>query len=187
MHTCDTKHAKRHPCGVRSATAVIPVAPLEGRLSIAHRRQVQRASGALVRSSSHGRGPACSACVLLAMPSRALGVRCGARLGRAGPRLTALRPESNLHPDVPTGPTPPCSPPLITALGQVRGSIWAIVGAAGGGVGGDGTLRGAPPWAFGSRGSAAAQSVARRALGRSLRPAWSLYNAVGCREVVPVW
>ena len=63
MHTCDTKHAKRHPCGVRSATAVIPVAPLEGRLSIAHRRQVQRASGALVRSSSHGRGPASSACV----------------------------------------------------------------------------------------------------------------------------
>ena len=94
--------------------------------------------------------------VLLAVPSRALGVRCGARLGRAGPRLAALRPESNLHPDVPTGPTPPCSPPLITALGQVRGSIWAIVGAAGGGVGGDGTLRGAPPWAFGSRGSAAA-------------------------------
>jgi hypothetical protein len=29
-------------CGVRSATAVIPVAPLEGRLSIAHRRQVIR-------------------------------------------------------------------------------------------------------------------------------------------------
>ena len=78
---------------------------------------------------------------LLAMPSRALGVRCGARLGRAGPRLAALRPESNLHPDVPTGPTPPCSPPLITALGQVRGSIWTIVGAAGGGVGGDGTLQ----------------------------------------------
>ena len=127
MHTCDTKHAKRHPCGVRAATAVIPVAPLEGRLSIAHRRQVQRASGALVRSSSRGRGPACSACVLLAMPSRALGVRCGARLGRAGPRLTALRPESNLHPDVPTGPTPPCSPPLITGAGldlDDRGRGW---------------------------------------------------------------
>jgi hypothetical protein len=79
--------------------------------------------------------------VLLAMPSRALGVRCGARLGRAGPRLAALRSESNLHPDVPTGPTPPCSPPFITALWQVRGSIWTIVGAAGGGVGGNGTLQ----------------------------------------------
>ena len=32
-----------------------------------------------------------------------------------------------------------------------------------------------------------AVSVARRALGRSLRPAWSQYNAVGCREVVPDW
>ena len=32
-----------------------------------------------------------------------------------------------------------------------------------------------------------AGGAARRALGRCLRPAWSLYNAVGYREVVPDW
>ena len=62
MHTCDSKHAKRHPDGVWSAVAVIPAASLASRLSIAHRRRVQIAGGARVRSSSHGRGPACSAC-----------------------------------------------------------------------------------------------------------------------------
>ena len=111
--------------------------------------------------------------------------RCGARLGRADPRLAAPRAESNLHPRVPTGPASPCSPPLVTALWLVRGSIRAIVSSAGGEAGGDGRLRGAPPWAFESRGPAAALSVARRALGCCLRPARSLYNAVGCREVVP--
>ena len=64
---------------------------------------------------------------LLAMPPRALGVRCGARLGRAGSRLAALRTESNLHPNVPTGPASPRSPPLVAALWLARGSIWTIV------------------------------------------------------------
>ena len=67
------------------------------------------------------------AAALLAMPPRALGVRCGARLGRAGSRLAALRSESNLHPNVPTGPASPRSPPLVAALGLARGSIWTIV------------------------------------------------------------
>ena len=57
---------------------------------------------------------------LLAMPPRALGARCGARLGRADPRLAALRAESNLHPRVPSGPAPPRSPPLVAALRPAR-------------------------------------------------------------------
>ena len=61
------------------------------------------------------------------MPPRALGVRCGARLGRADSCLATPRAKSNLHPRVPTGPASPRSPPLVAALGLARGSIWTIV------------------------------------------------------------
>ena len=144
--------------------------------------RVATAEAGLLRRSSHGRGRLAPQAACDAVSRWA---RCGARLGRADPRLAAPRAESNLHPRVPTGPASPCSPPLVTALWLVRGSIRAIVSSAGGEAGGDGTLERAPPWAFESRGPAAALSAARRALGCCLRPARSLYNAVGCREVVP--
>ena len=181
-HTIPIIHERPRWCVVGSS--FISFASLASRLSIAHRRHVQRASSALVRSSSHGRGRLAPQAARDAVSRWA---RCGARLGRADPRLAAPRAESNLHPRVPTGPASPCSPPLVTALWLVRGSIRAIVSSAGGEAGGDGTLGRAPPWAFESRGPAAALSVARRALGCCLRPARSLYNAVGCREVVPDW
>ena len=125
---------------------------------------------------------------LLAMPPRALGARCGARLGRAGSRLAALRSESNLHPNVPTGPASPRSPPLVAALRLARGLIWTIVsGLRVRRVAMERSeerhrgLLGRKSWRGGAGGAA------RRALGNRLRPAWSLYNAVGCREVVPDW
>ena len=52
-------------------------------------------------------------------------------MGRAGSCLAALRSESNLHPNVPTGPASPRSPPLVAALGLARGSIRTIVFVSG--------------------------------------------------------
>ena len=102
---------------------------------------------------------------LLAMPPRALGVRCGARLGRAGSCLATLRSESNLHPIVPTGPASPRSPPLVAALRLARGSIRTIVSAAESEEGGDG----APKRHRGLLGRESrrggAEGAARRALG----------------------
>ena len=59
---------------------------------------------------------------LLAMPPRALGVRCGARLGRAGSCLATPRAKSNLHPRVPTGPASPRSPPSWSPHSGWRGA-----------------------------------------------------------------
>ena len=81
--------------------------------------RVATAEAGLLRRSSHGRGRLAPQAACDAVSRWA---RCGARLGRADPRLAAPRAESNLHPRVPTGPASPCSPPLVTALWLVRGS-----------------------------------------------------------------
>ena len=167
MHTCDTRHAKRHPDGVWSAVAVIPAASLASRLSIAHRRRVQIAGGARVRSSSHGRGPACSAC-------------CCAARGAASRARRALRDAVGACWLVSGGP----SIRVQSASDRAHGSRLAALASVGrrsgagagldpddreravGEEGGDGALRGAPPWAFGSR------EPARRCRGRRAPRTW---------------
>ena len=152
MHTCDSKHAKRHPDGVWSAVAVIPAASLASRLSIAHRRRVQIASGARVRSSSHGRGPACSACCCAARDAasrarRALRGAVGACwLASGGPSIGVQSASERAHGS------------RLAALASVGRRTGAGAGLdlddrerAVSEEGGDGALRGAPPWASGSR------------------------------------
>ena len=171
---------------VCSAAAIIPVASLASRLSIAHRRHVQMASGALVRSSSHGRGR------LAPQAARHAATRAGRALrGAVGACwLWSGDPSRGVQ----------------SASARANGSRLAALATvgrrtrAGAGLdlddreravseeGCDGALRGAPPRAFGPPEPARRRrGAARRALGIRLRPAWSQYNAVGYREVVPVW
>ena len=103
----------------------IPVASLASRLSIAHRRHVQIASSALVRSSSRGRGrlapqAARDAATRARRALRGAVGACWLMSGDPSREVQSASARAN-------GPASPRSPPLVAALWLARGSIWTIV------------------------------------------------------------
>jgi len=149
MHTCTQITCETTPRWRVVGSSFIPVASLASRLSIARRRQVQRASSALVRSSSRGRGRLApqAARDAASRARRALRGAVGACwLASGGPSIGVQSASERAHGS------------RLAALASVGRRTEAGAGLdlddrerAVSEEGGDGALRGAPPWASGSR------------------------------------
>ena len=136
---------------VCSAAAIIPVASLASRLSIAHRRHVQMASGAPVRStsSSHGRGR------LAPQAARHAATRAGRALrGAVGACWLWSGDPSRGVQSASARANGSCLAALATVGRRTRAGAGLDLDDRERAVseeGGDGALRGAPPRAFESR------------------------------------